>query len=367
MFWKRRKPATLTASPNATPGRSATAPPSRARPAAPPPRCPPRSRNGRTAKRRRRFDTAARRVIIGDGAEWISNLAAEPFPGTIEIVDISPAPSKSSTSTTPRRICAMSPRPSTVPARTRPTGGARPVARSVPEAPTSVPPRNLRLEPDGGDLVATWDKAGRHRGAFRHRLYTPPPRDPLERQVAGVPGPSGDAPTASRASYGLARAGTYRVRSVPSTLAARGAGRPRLKPPSPNSPCRGCHLGSPPMRPSSCVSTGRPAVGSTAFARALAASLGRRFVRVSLAGVHDAQAIRTPRACSANSDPRRVIKWRPNCLFQGRPVDAKHCHDSRIRGPRDRPWRGPVSRASSRRLPAHRGRSPSRTGRQRGG
>ena len=38
--------------------------------------------------RRRGFDTAARRVIIGDGAEWIWNLAAEQFPGAIEIVDI---------------------------------------------------------------------------------------------------------------------------------------------------------------------------------------------------------------------------------------------------------------------------------------
>ena len=47
----RRKHATPTASPNATPGRSATAPPSRARPAAPPTRCLPRSRNGRIAKR----------------------------------------------------------------------------------------------------------------------------------------------------------------------------------------------------------------------------------------------------------------------------------------------------------------------------
>ena len=38
--------------------------------------------------RRRGFDTAARRVVIGDGAEWIWNLAAEQFPGAIEIVDI---------------------------------------------------------------------------------------------------------------------------------------------------------------------------------------------------------------------------------------------------------------------------------------
>ena len=38
--------------------------------------------------RRRGFDTAARRVVIGDGAEWIGNLAAEQFPGAIEIVDL---------------------------------------------------------------------------------------------------------------------------------------------------------------------------------------------------------------------------------------------------------------------------------------
>ena len=37
---------------------------------------------------RRGFDTAPRRVIIGDGAEWIWNLAAEQFPGAIEIVDL---------------------------------------------------------------------------------------------------------------------------------------------------------------------------------------------------------------------------------------------------------------------------------------
>ena len=38
--------------------------------------------------RRRGFDTAARRVVIGDGAEWIWNLSAEQFPGAIEIVDL---------------------------------------------------------------------------------------------------------------------------------------------------------------------------------------------------------------------------------------------------------------------------------------
>ncbi len=37
---------------------------------------------------RRGFDTAAQRIVIGDGAAWIWNLAAEQFPGAIEIVDI---------------------------------------------------------------------------------------------------------------------------------------------------------------------------------------------------------------------------------------------------------------------------------------
>lgn len=37
--------------------------------------------------RRRRFEQAARRVVLGDGAPWIWNLAQELFPGAIEIVD----------------------------------------------------------------------------------------------------------------------------------------------------------------------------------------------------------------------------------------------------------------------------------------
>ena len=37
---------------------------------------------------RRGFDTADRQVVIGDGAPWIWNVAAEQFPGAIEIVDI---------------------------------------------------------------------------------------------------------------------------------------------------------------------------------------------------------------------------------------------------------------------------------------
>ena len=38
--------------------------------------------------RRRGFDRAQRRVILGDGAVWIWNLADEHFPGAVEIVDL---------------------------------------------------------------------------------------------------------------------------------------------------------------------------------------------------------------------------------------------------------------------------------------
>jgi len=37
---------------------------------------------------RRGFDRAARRVVIGDGAAWIWNLAGELFPGAVEVVDL---------------------------------------------------------------------------------------------------------------------------------------------------------------------------------------------------------------------------------------------------------------------------------------
>ncbi len=43
-------------------------------------------RVGREAQRRR-FEQAARRVVLGDGAPWIWNLAQELFPGATEIVD----------------------------------------------------------------------------------------------------------------------------------------------------------------------------------------------------------------------------------------------------------------------------------------
>ena len=37
---------------------------------------------------RRGFDASARRVVLGDGAPWIWNLAGEQFPGALEIVDL---------------------------------------------------------------------------------------------------------------------------------------------------------------------------------------------------------------------------------------------------------------------------------------
>ena len=49
---------------------------------------PPFAQRAYREARRRGFDTAARRVVMGDGAEWIWNLAGEQFPGAIEIVDI---------------------------------------------------------------------------------------------------------------------------------------------------------------------------------------------------------------------------------------------------------------------------------------
>jgi len=38
--------------------------------------------------RRRGFDQALTRVVLGDGARWIWNLAGEQFPGAVEIVDL---------------------------------------------------------------------------------------------------------------------------------------------------------------------------------------------------------------------------------------------------------------------------------------
>ena len=117
-------------------GRSATAPRSRARPAAPPTRAPPPSRNGHTAKRGAAASTPRRAA---------SSSATGPSGSGIWPPNNSPALSKSSTSTTPRGICPMSPRPSTAPARTSPPAGARPGgtswtrAGSMPSLPNSAP------------------------------------------------------------------------------------------------------------------------------------------------------------------------------------------------------------------------------------
>ena len=54
--------------------------------------------------RRRGFDAAVRPVVLGDGANWIWNLAGEQFPGAIEIVDLGPYWNAARTSTE-RRPC----------------------------------------------------------------------------------------------------------------------------------------------------------------------------------------------------------------------------------------------------------------------
>ena len=46
------------------------------------------AKRGAREARRRDFDKAERRVVIGDGALWIWNLASEYFPGSIQIVDL---------------------------------------------------------------------------------------------------------------------------------------------------------------------------------------------------------------------------------------------------------------------------------------
>src|SRR5258707_13546142 len=45
------------------------------------------SRRLYTESQRRGWDRAQKKVVVGDGAEWIWNLAQEQFPGAIEIVD----------------------------------------------------------------------------------------------------------------------------------------------------------------------------------------------------------------------------------------------------------------------------------------
>ncbi len=49
---------------------------------------PPFARRALREAARRRFQRAPRRVVLGDGAAWIWNLADEHFPGAIQIVDI---------------------------------------------------------------------------------------------------------------------------------------------------------------------------------------------------------------------------------------------------------------------------------------
>ena len=53
---------------------------------------------------------------------------------------------------------------------------------------------------------------------------------------------------------------------------------------------------------------GPPGIGRTAFARALAASLGRRFVRVSLAGVQDAAAVHGVARPAPDAAPGRLVR-----------------------------------------------------------
>jgi len=46
------------------------------------------SRRLYTEAQRRGWDRAQKKVVVGDGAEWIWNMAQEQFPGAIEIVDL---------------------------------------------------------------------------------------------------------------------------------------------------------------------------------------------------------------------------------------------------------------------------------------
>ena len=111
---------------------------------------------------RRGFDTAARRVVIGDGAPWICSWPPSSFP----------APSKSSTSTTPSSICATWPRPSTAPERTWPTSGQGPACR-VGRRPA---PRRRR--------GATHPCRDHARGAKVHSLCV---REPTPHTLSAVP------------------------------------------------------------------------------------------------------------------------------------------------------------------------------------
>ena len=52
------------------------------------PQTPPFAQRVSRETQRRGFDTAPRQVVLGDGANWIWNLAGEQFPDAIEIVDV---------------------------------------------------------------------------------------------------------------------------------------------------------------------------------------------------------------------------------------------------------------------------------------
>ena len=99
--------------------------------------------------RRRGFDAAPRRVVLGDGAEWIWNLAGEQFPGAIEIVDLSTMPSST---------CATWRRPSMAP---------------VPIWPRSGP----------GTGVTNWTRDG---SARSWRRCVPTRRPPTRRESAST-------------------------------------------------------------------------------------------------------------------------------------------------------------------------------------
>ena len=105
----RPKGATRRAGPCATVGRSATTLRSRARPAATPTRCRPPSPNVPIARRNGAASTPR--------PAGSSSATAPPGSGSWPPSSF-PAPSKSSTSTTPSSICATWPRPSTAPERT---------------------------------------------------------------------------------------------------------------------------------------------------------------------------------------------------------------------------------------------------------